>query len=102
MKVESVPLTFHSRHSVVDRSYIYKILCNCGNIHPINHHFLFNEKERIWCIREDLSVKRMQEASNYLIGYHDFSSYRGITNEKQNPWRNVKNIKIKEIKSIKL
>lgn len=42
----------------------------------------------------------MQEASNHLIGYHNFSSYRGITSEEQNPWRDVKNIKIKEIKSI--
>lgn len=65
---EEVPLSFHARKSAKGKRYVYRI---------------FNDPERpalfadtLWHIREPLDDQAMDEAVRYLIGTHDFCSFR--------------------------
>lgn len=68
VSAEQVDLQFHARFSAKSRHYVYKIL-NRRSINIINSGFQY------W-IRDDLDVKKIQQAANFLVGKHDFTSFR--------------------------
>ena len=78
--------TFHARFSAKQRSYIYNILNN-------------NVPSALWSDRslfvpQKLDIRSMKRASQYLIGEHDFTSFRGSGCQSKTPIRNIKNIEI--------
>lgn len=64
---QEVPLTFHPRYQNTRKTYEYRI-CNrrfpdpCERLYSLFYHW-------------DLDEKRMQQAGNYLVGTHDFTSF---------------------------
>ncbi len=60
--------SFHSRYSAKQRHYQYLIL-NRRAPPAIN-------KNRVFHMPTKLNIAKMQEGANYLIGQHDFSSFR--------------------------
>ncbi len=65
---EPVAETFHARFSATMRHYRYRIIQS--PYPPILEH------GRVWWIPRSLDMVAMQEGANYLLGYHDFSSFR--------------------------
>lgn len=63
-----VPPEFHARYSAKSKVYQYSILTS-----ELPSPFLRNY---VWHIKKPLNIPSMQEASGYLIGTHDFSSFR--------------------------
>jgi tRNA pseudouridine38-40 synthase len=78
--------TFHARFSAKTRHYVYKIL-NRDSINIIN-------KDLQTSIRHPLNIESMQEAANYLIGYHDFTSFRASECQSKSPMKTIDSIKI--------
>jgi tRNA pseudouridine38-40 synthase len=79
--VQPVSDDFHARFSAVARRYRYIIL---------NHRArpaLFYDK--VTWYHRPLDEKRMQEAAHYLIGEHDFSSFRAADCQAKSPIRTV-------------
>ncbi len=77
---------FHARYSAITREYRYSIY---------NHHVasaLFAHRA-MWC-RWQLNPEKMQEAAFYLLGEHDFSSFRGSGCQSRSPCRKLYEIKI--------
>lgn len=72
---------FHARYSALSRSYRYIILNR--SVRPA----ILNSKVS-WEYRP-LDIARMQEAANYLVGKHDFTSYRTVHCQSKTPMRNV-------------
>jgi len=72
---------FHARFSAIRRRYRYVIF---------NRHVrpTFLAYRTSWCYRA-LDVSRMSEASQYLIGEHDFSSYRAVACQAKSPVREI-------------
>jgi tRNA pseudouridine38-40 synthase len=77
---------FHARFSALSRCYRYIIYNNKVRSAILNH--------RVTWYYEDLNVATMQQASQYLIGELDFSSFRSSQCESRSPMRNVKRITI--------
>ena len=78
--------SFHARFSATKRSYIYNIL---------NHSTpsaLWADKSLYVPVR--LDIQSMKKGSKYLIGEHDFSSFRGSGCQSKTPIRNIQEIKI--------
>ena len=78
--------SFHARFSATKRSYIYNIL---------NHSTpsaLWADKSLYVPIR--LDIQSMKKGSKYLIGEHDFSSFRGSGCQSKSPIRNIFEIKL--------
>jgi tRNA pseudouridine38-40 synthase len=78
--------TFHARFSAIARRYRYIIYNH--NVRPALYHNLV-----AWYINP-LNANLMQEAAQYLIGEHDFSSFRSCDCQSKSPMRNVHAIKI--------
>jgi tRNA pseudouridine38-40 synthase len=68
MKSQRVSDSFHSRFSVVDRFYRYRILT--GHRDPMRERFAFHYGKRM-----DLDLELMKQAAVMLTGEHDFRAY---------------------------
>ncbi len=73
---------FHARFSAQVRHYRYVIL------NRLSRPALL-AKRVTWEYRRPLDVRRMQAASHYLLGTHDFSSYRATACQAKNPVRTI-------------
>ena len=71
LSVELVPLSFHARFSATSRTYFYEI---CNRRAPLTV-----QRERAWHVMHPLDIKAMEEAAQFLLGHHDFTSFRATT-----------------------
>ena len=53
----------------------------------------------VWQIQHDLDLELMQEGAKYLVGKHDFTTFRSSICQAQSPIKSLKEISIKEIGS---
>jgi len=83
---QSVDNHFHARFSAQARHYRYIILNR-----PTRPALL--TKQVTW-ERRILEVERMQIAGNYLIGTHDFSSYRAVSCQAKTPIRTISRLMV--------
>ena len=77
---------FNARFSAKQRYYVYKII----NRQSIN---IINAGLQYW-VREPLDVELMRKAASYLIGKHDFSSFRAAQCQSSSPIKTISNIEI--------
>ena len=81
LNVEVVDDSFHARFSAKSRSYIYRI---------INRRTpLTLERNRAWHVIQNLDVEKIQDAAQYLIGKHDFSSFRSTYCQSISPHKTL-------------
>jgi len=77
---------FHARFSATARQYRY-VIYN----HPMRPALM--DKEVSWNYRA-LDIVSMQKAASYLIGTHDFSSFRAASCQANNPTRTLHHLKV--------
>lgn len=80
---------FHARFSAVGRTYHY-VIYN----HPVRTPILAGKAG--WVFRP-LNVDLMREAANYLIGEHDFTTFRAAECQANSPVRTMHAINIERI-----
>ncbi len=85
---DEVKTEFDAQFCVKRKTYIYLIL-NSKYSSP----FL---KDYTWQIREILDIPAMQEASQYLIGKHDFAAFMASGSSIKNTVRNIFYLEIKK------
>jgi tRNA pseudouridine38-40 synthase len=83
---EEAAMNFHARFDAIQRSYIYKI---CHRPSPLTFNY-----NRMLHIYEKLDLDLMQQAANFLIGQHDFSSLRASDCQAKSPIKKITNIVI--------
>lgn len=79
--VHGVDDDFHARFSAEARSYRYVILTR-----EVPSALL---RRRVTWVHERLDAERMQTGAGYLLGEHDFSSYRATACQARSPVRTV-------------
>ena len=84
--VEKVDNDFHARFSAKSREYIYRIL-NRRAPSPLRAN-------RVWCCSFALNVDNMRKGAKYLLGHHDFSSFRGAGCQAKSPLKTLDEIEI--------
>lgn len=72
---------FHARFSAIARQYNYKIYN-----HRITSALL---RDRVMRVSQPLNADLMHEAGQYLVGRHDFSSFRGSGCQANHPVRHI-------------
>ena len=85
-KTEMVSTDFHARFSARGRGYIYRILNRRGNS-PLRTN-------RVWHVAYPLNITAMQASARYLIGHHDFSSFRGAGCQALSPIKTLDKLDI--------
>lgn len=84
-----VPDTFHARFSAQRRSYRY-VLFN----RPVRPTFLAH---RVTWEYRPLDVRLMAEAAQYLVGEHDFSSFRALECQAKHPVRILSRLEVTRV-----
>lgn len=80
-EVREVPMSFNARGSAKSKLYRYTIL-NRGYPSALNFR-------RSWFIPHELDVPAMQRAAKYLLGNHDFTSFRAGNCNAKTPVRTL-------------
>ena len=86
LNVKAVSDDFHARFSAKGRGYIYRILNRRAPS--------ILEKDRVWVVGYPLDVEKMREGAKYLLGHHDFSSFRGAGCQAKSPVKTLDKIDI--------
>jgi len=81
-----VDFDFHARFSAVKRHYLFKIL---NRNSPLTL-----EKNRCWHVRHKLDLKKMKKGASYLIGKHDFTTFRSTLCQAKSPVKSIDKIEI--------
>ena len=89
VSTKQVKSDFNARFSATKRYYKYRILCRAA---PPGI-----EKGKVWHSRKYLNIRLMEEGTKYLIGKHDFTSFRTINCQAKSPIRTLDEISIKSL-----
>jgi tRNA pseudouridine38-40 synthase len=81
ISTKPVKAEFNARYSAIKRFYKYRILCRAA---PPGL-----DKGKVWHFRKKLDISLMQEGVKYLIGKHDFTSFRTIKCQAKSPVRTI-------------
>lgn len=83
---EDVPLDFHARYSCKGKEYMYLILNS-----PVKDPFLAN---RAFHYPYSLDIPLIRKAAQDLVGTHDFTSFCGTANQKDNSVRTIEYFRV--------
>ena len=81
-----MPQAFHCRASATSRRYAYILLDS-----PVRPSI---DTGRVGWVYKPLSLERMQQAAQHLLGEHDFSSFRASACQALSPIKNLMRINI--------
>ena len=82
----AVSKDWHARFSAVQRRYLYRIL---SRVAPASH-----DGDLVWQIHHGLDLKAMSLAAQYLIGRHDFTTFRSSHCQAASPVKTIDEILI--------
>ena len=86
-----VDTNFHARFSAVKRHYLFKIMSR-----PFP---LTLEKNRYWHVRRSLNLEKMRQGAEFLVGRHDFTTFRSTLCQAKSPIKSIDKIEILKINS---
>ena len=89
IEAEKVDNDFHARFSAKGRGYIYRIL-NRRAPSPL----MVN---RVWNVSFPLGVEKMRAGAEYLLGHHDFSSFRGSGCQAKSPLKTLDKLDVERV-----
>ena len=90
LNISKISKNFHSRFDAKKRVYQYVII---NRPSP-----LALKKNKAWHIRKKLDVKNMKKGAQFLLGTHDFSTYRSSSCGAKSPIKTMEKISIKKNK----
>ena len=90
LKVNKANKKFHARHDAKKRTYRYLIV---NRQSP-----LALQKNKAWHIRKKLDLLSMKKGAKFLLGTHDFSTFRASACGAKSPIRTMEKILIKKHK----
>ena len=81
LRAASAPPGWNARFSAVGRAYRYRILNR--DARPVL------DGRRVWHVREALDADAMHQAARFLVGQHDFTSFRAKSCQARSPVRTL-------------
>ncbi len=88
LQAEETATDFHARFMAVNKLYIYRILNRSA--------FSAIGAGRVWHFKKPLDVQAMRRAAAFLIGHHDFTTFRDSQCQAKNPERTLDRLEIFE------
>ena len=82
---------WHARFSALERKYLFRLLVRRA---PSTH-----EAGLVWQIGHSLDLSKMIEASKYLLGKHDFTTFRSSICQAKSPIKTLDEIQIDRIEA---
>jgi len=77
---------FHARFSALERRYVYRIICRRA---PLTH-----DAGLAWKVPRALDPDPMHRAAQYLVGHHDFTTFRASECQAKSPVKTVDSVEV--------
>jgi tRNA pseudouridine38-40 synthase len=87
LSAEPAPSSFDARLSAVERIYVYRILNRRAPAAL--------ERGRVWRVATPLDSEAMHEGAQYLVGHHDFSTFRDRLCQAKSPLRTLDSLAVR-------
>jgi len=87
LSAEQVTDDFHARFSAKKRHYLYRIINRRAR--------LALDATRAWHVVEELDAEAMHTAGGYLLGHHDFTSFRDTQCQAKSPVKTLEQLEVK-------
>lgn len=88
LSCEAVDKNFHARFHAKMRYYRYRLF---NRMAPLTL-----QKNQAWHLGGKIDVEKMKESAKFLLGCHDFSSFRDAECQASSPIRTIEEIKIEK------
>ena len=88
VSASEVSSNWHARFSAINRHYRYRLVYRRA---PLTH-----QRGLVWQVKHPLDLKKMREASLFLIGTHDFTTFRSTICQAKSPIKTIDSIEINE------
>lgn len=89
VQVARVPDDFHARFSAVERRYTFRLVSRRA---PVVH-----DRGLVWQVLNRLDLAAMQAGAAYLVGHHDFTTFRSSICQAKSPVKTIDEIRIEEL-----
>ena len=86
LQAEPVADDFHARYGATHKLYTYRVLCRVA---PPAF-----DADCVWWMRRNLDVAAMREGAAYLLGHHDFTTFRASECQAKSPLRTLDRLDI--------
>ncbi len=83
---------WHARFSALERQYLFRVLIRRA---PATH-----DAGQVWQLNNDLDVEAMQTGANYLLGHHDFTTFRSSICQSQSPLKTLDELRIERVQGL--
>ena len=90
LKINKTSKKFHARFDAKKRTYQYVII---NRQSP-----LAIQKNKAWHIKKKLNIKVMKKGAKFLLGTHDFSTFRSSSCGAKSPIKTMEKISVRKIK----
>lgn len=84
---EEVPDDWHARFSCIGRAYIYRIVNRRAP--------LTLERGKAWQVANPLDAEAMHRAAQFLVGRHDFTTFRSVHCQAQSPLKTLDRLDVR-------
>ncbi len=85
-----VSTEFHARFSCTARHYLYRLISRKAP--------LTLDRKELWRVPYELDEGEMHEAAQYLVGRHDFTTFRSVQCQSQSPVKTVDEIVVRRVR----
>lgn len=82
---------WHARFSATERRYLFRLVSRRAP--------LTLEAGQVWQVKHDLELAPMQDAARYLIGLHDFTTFRSTMCQAASPVKTLDALDITQVKT---
>ena len=89
LAAEEAAPDFHARFSCIGRRYLYRILNRRAP--PAL------DKGKVWHIGQRLDVEAMAEAAGFLVGNHDFTTFRSVHCQSESPVKTLDSLTVERV-----
>ncbi|WP_212525517.1 tRNA pseudouridine(38-40) synthase TruA [Actibacterium sp. MT2.3-13A] len=80
---------FHARFSALERQYLFRLVTRRA---PVVH-----DAGKVWQVQNPLALEPMQRAARYLLGRHDFTTFRASICQADSPVKTLDELRIEEM-----
>ncbi len=77
---------WHARFSATERRYLFRIVSRRAPVTHLNG--------LVWQVKQALDVDAMQDGANFLIGKHDFTTFRSTICQSPSPVRTLDELRV--------
>ncbi|MBN7784661.1 tRNA pseudouridine(38-40) synthase TruA [Ponticoccus gilvus] len=85
----TVPDDWHARFSAVERRYLFRLLMRRA---PATL-----ETGQVWRVMHPLDVEAMRAGAAFLVGRHDFTTFRSVMCQSKSPVKTLDEIRIEQV-----